>query len=64
MKKNLAALVKVKTLVTLIIMAVFSVLAISGKINSDNVVTLTTTVIAFYFGTQHEKKEVQNDDKS
>ena len=53
--KNLAALIKVKTLVTLAVMAVFSYLAVTGTITADNVMIVVSTVIAFYFGTQHEK---------
>ena len=53
---NLANLVKVKTLVTLAVMVVFCVLALQEKIQPDNVMYVVTTVIAFYFGTQHEKK--------
>lgn len=55
--KNLAALVKVKTIVTLIVISVFAYLALTGAIPSDNVMIVVSTVIAFYFGTQHEKKE-------
>ena len=54
--KNLANLIKVKTIVTLAVMAVFSVLALKGDITPDNVMIVVTTVIAFYFGTQLEKK--------
>lgn len=53
--KNLANLIKVKTIVTLAVMLVFSVLALKGAISSDNVMIVVSTVIAFYFGTQHEK---------
>jgi len=53
--KNLAALIKVKTLVTLMVMAVFSYLALTGAITTDNVMIVVSTVIAFYFGTQLEK---------
>ena len=55
--KNLAALVKVKTIVTLVVIAVFAYLALTGAISADNVMIVVSTVIAFYFGTQHEKKE-------
>lgn len=55
MLKNLAALVKVKTIVTLVVIAVFAVLALRGTISSDNVMIVVSSVIAFYFGTQHEK---------
>lgn len=53
--ENFAALVKVKTIVTLVVIAVFTVLALRGDIPPDNVMYIVTTVIAFYFGTQIEK---------
>lgn len=56
LKKNLADLVKVKTFVTLAVIIVYSVLALRGDISPDNVMVTASTVIAFYFGTQHEKK--------
>lgn len=52
---NLANLLKVKTLVTVSVMAVFAILALRGVINADNVMLIVTSVISFYFGTQHEK---------
>ena len=54
--ENLANLVKVKTIVTLVVIIVFAVLALKGAISADNVLMIVSTVIAFYFGTQHEKK--------
>lgn len=54
---NLAALVKVKTIVTLVVILVFAVLAFSGKISADNVMIIVSSVISFYFGTQHEKQQ-------
>lgn len=54
--KNVAALIKVKTIVTLVVVAIYAYLAITGKINADNVMQLTLMVVSFYFGTQHEKK--------
>ena len=56
-KKQLAALLKVKTLVTLVVITVFAVLALCGSISADNVMVIVSSVIAFYFGTQHEKKQ-------
>ena len=44
--ENLAQLVKVKTLVTLVLTAVFAVLAVRGSINPEQ---------SFYFGTQYER---------
>jgi uncharacterized protein (DUF486 family) len=55
--KNLANLIKVKTVVTFLILAVFAVLALKGDISPDNVQTVAVMVVSFYFGTQHEKKE-------
>ena len=54
--KNLAALLKVKTIVTLVVVGVFSVLALKGRIGADNVMVIISMVISFYFGTQHEKQ--------
>ncbi len=53
--KNAANLVKVKTIVTFAVVSVYVALALRGDITPDNVVMTTATVIAFYFGTQHEK---------
>lgn len=55
-KKNLANLIKVKTMVTFVVVAVFAVLSLNGNISPDNVMLIVTSVISFYFGTQHEKK--------
>ena len=57
--KNLANLIKVKTIVTLAVIGIFAVLAIMGDINADNVMIIVSMVTAFYFGTQHEKKAAQ-----
>lgn len=54
--QNLASLIKVKTIVTLIVIIVFTVLSLRGDISPDNVMYIVTAVISFYFGTQHEKK--------
>lgn len=54
--KNIAALIKVKTIVTLVVIVVFATLALTGKLDSSDVMHIVTTVIAFYFGTQIEKK--------
>lgn len=56
-KENLAALVKVKTIVTLIVVAVFAVLALNGRISADNVMIVISMVVSFYFGTQHERSK-------
>lgn len=55
--RNFANLVKVKTIVTLVVISVFAVLAMNGSIEPDNVMIIISMVVSFYFGTQHEKKE-------
>lgn len=55
--ENFAGLIKVKTIVTLVVVAVFAVLALTGKISADNVMIIVSMVVSFYFGTQHEKKQ-------
>lgn len=54
--ENLANLIKVKTLITLAVVGVFAILALKGVILPDSVMLIVSSVIAFYFGTQHEKK--------
>lgn len=53
--ENIANLFKVKTIVTLVVCAVFAVLALQGVINPDNVMIIVSMVVSFYFGTQHER---------
>ena len=54
-KKNLAALIKVKTIVTMVVIGVFAAMALTGKFQPDTVMTIVTMVVAFYFGTQVER---------
>ena len=55
-KKKIAELMKVKTLVTLTVMLVFLILSLKGTIAPDQVMVVISMVISFYFGTQYEKK--------
>lgn len=55
--KNLAGLLKVKTIVTLVVMGVFATLSLLGRISADNAMIIISMVVSFYFGTQHEKKK-------
>lgn len=57
--KNLAALIKVKTIVTMVVIAIFAVLSLRGDISADKVMFVVSTVIAFYFGSQSEKKNTE-----
>ena len=53
----LTALLKVKTIVTLVIIVVLAVLSLNGSVEPDKFLTIATMVVAFYFGTQNEKKK-------
>lgn len=52
--KRLAALMSVKSLVTLVLTGVFAYMAVAGKISQD-FMTIYAVIIAFYFGTQSQK---------
>lgn len=53
--QRVADLFKVKTIVTFMVAAVFTILALRGQIEPDNVMIIVSMVVSFYFGTQHEK---------
>ena len=61
MKDKLMKLFSVKSIVTIILTVVFSILALRGDISPEQFVMIFTTVIAFYFGTQAEKKNIAED---
>ena len=52
--KRLAALMSVKSLVTLILTGVFAFMACTNQISQD-FMTIYAAIIAFYFGTQSQK---------
>ena len=55
-------LLSVKSLVTVVLTVVFAVLALTNRVSADQFMTVFSVVVAFYFGTQHEKRntEVKN----
>ena len=54
LQNRLARLLCVKSLVTLVLTAVFAAMALKGQVSQD-FMTVYTVVIAFYFGTQLER---------
>ena len=54
--QRLANLLTVKSLVTVILTAVFAAMAGTGRVTTEQFLTVFTVVIAFYFGTQAEKR--------
>lgn len=59
LKKRLANLMTVKSIVTVALTAVFSVLALRGTISGTEFLTIFTVVIGFYFGTQRAKEDTK-----
>ncbi len=57
MKERLNKLLAVKSIVTIIVTVVFSVLAFRRDITGQEFLTVFTIIIGFYFGTQSEKKK-------
>ena len=56
MKERLSKLLCIKSIVTLVVIAVFAVLSLRGDISPDNVMIIISMVVSFYFGSQHERK--------
>jgi hypothetical protein len=64
MKDKLAKLINVKSIITLILCAVFAYLSAIGHITAEQFLTIFTVVISFYFGTQTQKNaDVDKADK-
>lgn len=55
-KKRIANLMSVKSIVTLVLTIVFAYMAVTGKISQD-FMTIYAVIIAFYFGTQSQKTQ-------
>lgn len=56
MKERLQKLLCIKSIVTIVLTLVFAYLCITGEVNTDQFMTVFAVVIAFYFGTQAERK--------
>lgn len=56
-KKRLGNLLSVKSIVTLLLTVIFSILAMRGDITGKDFLTIFLTVITFYFGTQSQKTQ-------
>lgn len=59
-KNRLANLISVKSLVTLVLTAVFAYMAVRESISQD-FMTIYAVIIAFYFGTQSQKMQTALD---
>ncbi len=56
----LRKLLTVKSIVTLTLTGVFAYLAAIGRVTATDFLTIFTTIIAFYFGTQSARKDGDN----
>lgn len=56
-KEKFAKLIDVKSIVTIILTMVFAILALTERITGQDFLTVFSVVIAFYFGTQVQKKK-------
>ena len=52
-------LLTVKSIVTIIMTVVFSALSVSDRISGEQFLNIFSVVIAFYFGTQYQKGELE-----
>lgn len=57
MLQKLSKLIDVKSLVTLFLTLIFGILSLKGSVTADQFLTVFTTIIAFYFGTQYQKNK-------
>lgn len=66
MREKIAKLIDVKSLITLLFTALVYKLSMKGIISGEQVMMTYTTIIAFYFGTQSQKKKdvSENENKS
>lgn len=62
LKKRAANLLCIKSLVTLILTAVFAALALRGDIAGEQFITIFTVIIGFYFGIQARKEAGEKSD--
>lgn len=56
-KEKFAKLIDVKSIVTIMLTIVFAILALTERITGQDFLTVFSVVIAFYFGTQAQKKK-------
>lgn len=54
---RLCNLLTIKSIVTIVLTFVFAILALREKVSTEAFLTVFTTIIGFYFGTQTRKDE-------
>ena len=62
--KRVANLLCVKSIVTIVLTGVFAYETVTGHVSTDQLLTVFSVVVAFYFGVQAEKKATQVEQKA
>ena len=52
MKNSIKNLLKIKSIVTIVVLAVFVYGVVTGMLRSENIMTITSVVITFYFASK------------
>lgn len=60
LKKRLANLLAIKSIVTITLTGVFAFLSVMGQVTTEQFLTVFTVVVGFYFGTQAEKNKADS----
>lgn len=60
LKKRLANLLAIKSIVTITLTGVFAWLSVAGQVTTEQFLTVFTVVVGFYFGTQAEKNKADS----
>ena len=55
--KKIAKLIDVKSIMTLTLTIIFSILAMNSVISGQEFLTIFTVIVGFYFGTQSSKND-------
>ena len=63
MRERVAKLIDVKSIVTMVLCGVFAFLSITGRVSSEQFMTVFTVVISFFFGTQYQKNQKEVNEK-
>lgn len=63
MLNKIKKLIDVKSIVTISLTIVFCLMTLKGQIQ-EQFLTIYTTIIAFYFGTQYQKNEIEERNKN
>lgn len=52
-------LLKIKSIITLMTMTVFTIMALTGKIDTDNVMMVVGMVVTYFFAKQDTQKDAE-----